>query len=75
MSSPVTPDRVAEAPRHWFVRRKWWWLRRRDNRYICIDCKMVTRHYDTLDRWMSRPVHASMSVAYRGVNTIGRAPQ
>jgi hypothetical protein len=70
----VTPDRVAEA-RHWFVRRKWWWLRRRDNRYVCVACGFISRHYDNLDRWMSRPVHIGMSVAYKGVNTIGRDPQ
>ena len=61
--------------RHWFVRRRWWWLRHKNNRYVCIDCGLVTRHYDGLDCWMSRPVHKGMSVAYRGVNTIGREPQ
>jgi hypothetical protein len=62
------------CPPHRFFRRPWWWLRRHDSRYVCWVCGMVTGHYNSLDRRMSRPIHENMSVAYRGVNTFGRAP-
>ena len=55
---------------HRFMQRPWPWLRIRDCRWICVDCLMLTRHYNSLDRQMGRPVHRRMTVAYRGVNTI-----
>lgn len=56
--------------RHYFVRRPWWFLHRvRWMRWECTICGHTTRTYDTVDRWMTRPVHAHMDVAYPGFNT------
>jgi len=60
------------CPPHRFQPRSWRWLRRRDSRWVCVVCGYLSRHYDGLDRYMTRPVHPKMSVAYRGVNTVGR---
>ena len=56
--------------RHIFTRRPWWWLHRISwMRWECLKCKYRTRTYDTVDRWMTRPVHPHMSVALPGYNT------
>lgn len=62
----------AEKPQchHLYTRRAGWWRHRVTwFRYRCVKCGYLTRHYDTIDRWMSRPIHQHMSVAYSGYNT------
>jgi hypothetical protein len=33
---------------------------------------MTTRHYDSVDGMMNRPIHPYMSVALNGANTVKR---
>lgn len=55
---------------HLFARRRFWWLHRVSwMRWACVKCGETTRTYDTVDGWMTRPIHPHMSVAVPGYNT------
>lgn len=51
---------------HVFARFRRWPIK---DRWRCVRCGLVTRHYDGIDLSMSRPVHSRMSVAMKGYNT------
>jgi hypothetical protein len=59
-----------ERCRHLFTKRKLWLFKK--DKYICINCSMTTRHYDSVDGMMNRPIHPYMSVALNGANTVKR---
>lgn len=52
---------------HLFERFRRWPIK---DRWRCTCCGFVTRHYDSLDGRMTRPIHNHMSVAMKGVNTV-----
>ena len=65
-------DETVEATlcKHSFARRRLWWLHRVSwMRWQCVRCGETTRAYDTVDGWMTRPIHPHMSVAVPGYNT------
>lgn len=57
---------------HRFLRVAGAWRTTKNERYRCVLCGFLTRHYDSIDGQAGRPVHPHMSVAYRGVNTVDR---
>lgn len=60
---------------HIFSRRPGWWWKLwlpKWTRWICRECGMTTRSYDTADAWAGRPIHPHMSVAFQGHNTARR---
>lgn len=57
---------------HSYFRRRWWWFLHPWNRWRCRKCGDLTRTYDTVDAWMTRPIHPHMSVALPGFNTEKR---
>jgi hypothetical protein len=59
---------VNDCP-HLFV---WRWAWPKSERYQCVWCDYLTRHYDSVDHVALRPIHPHMSVAYQGFNTITR---
>ena len=52
---------------HLFRRFRLWPVK---YRWRCVRCGLVTRHYDSIDAGMSRPIHPRMSVAFKGLNTV-----
>lgn len=62
---------------HVFIRRRGWWYKfwlPVWTRWVCQKCGITTRTYDTVDAWMTRPIHRHMSVAFPGYNTAKRKP-
>lgn len=60
---------------HIFIRRRGWWYKLwlpAWTRWLCRECGITTRTYDTVDAMATRPIHPHMSVAYPGYNTAKR---
>jgi hypothetical protein len=68
---------VAEQPSgacaHRFRRVGRWPFTPKHKRWRCDLCGFLTRHYDSIDGRMGRPMHPHMSVACIGVNTVQKA--
>jgi len=63
------PDQRKQPCEHCFRRLpfpKWLFTK---YRWTCVYCGFNTKHYDSIDRAMTRPIHPRMAVAYKGFNT------
>lgn len=62
--SKTLPERPCE---HIFEKFRPWPF---TNRWRCVRCSLVTRHYDSVDGMATRPIHRHMTVAVKGYNTL-----
>lgn len=67
MGQPSDVERHVECCEHLFRRFRRWPVK---IRWRCDKCGYTTRHYDSTDRMMTRPIHGHMSVAFKGFNTV-----